>query len=70
MKSKKIFRRKELAATISLLLAAFPMAYADEQTHDVETEDQEISGEEASSGELITEEVIVTGISTGPDAVC
>ena len=65
MKSKKIFRRKELAATISLLLAAFPMAYADEQTQDVETEDQEISGEEASSGELITEEVIVTGIRRG-----
>ena len=69
MKSNKIFRRKELAATISLLLAALPMAHADEQVHDVEAEDQEISGQEASEEEskteLITEEVIVTGIRRG-----
>ena len=69
MKSNKIFRRKELAATISLLLAALPMAHADEQVRDVEAEDQEISGQEASEeesrGELITEEVIVTGIRRG-----
>ena len=69
MKSNKIFRRKELAATISLLLAACPMAYAQEQVHDVEAEDQEISGEleseEEPTSELITEEVIVTGLRRG-----
>jgi iron complex outermembrane receptor protein len=65
MKTNRIFRRKELAATISLLLAAFPMAYADEQVRDVEAEDQEVAGEEASSDEIMAEEVIVTGIRRG-----
>ena len=66
MKSNKIMRRKELAATISLLLSACPLAYADEQVTTVETEDQEISGETASEEEgqpeMIAEEVVVTGI--------
>jgi iron complex outermembrane receptor protein len=65
MKTNRIFRRKELAATISLLLAAFPMADADEQVRDVEAEDQEVAGEEASSDEIMAEEVIVTGIRRG-----
>ncbi len=59
MKSKKVIRRKELAATISLLLAAYPAAYV--QAQDV---DQDVS-DDAAGDELITEEVIVTGIRRG-----
>jgi iron complex outermembrane receptor protein len=56
MKSNKILRRKELATAISLLLAATPFAYA---------QDQDVSGEQASDEEMMTEEVIVTGIRRG-----
>ena len=55
MNSKKYFRRKELAATISLLLASYP-AYAEEQAQD--STDQ--SGTEQTE-EMVMEEVIVTG---------
>jgi iron complex outermembrane receptor protein len=52
MKAQKIFRRKELAVTISLLLAASGTALAQDQVAD----DQD------SNDELVVEEVIVTGI--------
>ena len=55
MNSKKYFRRKELAATISLLLASYP-AYAEDQAQD--SSDQ--SGAEQTE-ELVMEEVVVTG---------
>ena len=55
MNSKKYFRRKELAATISLLLASYP-AYAEDQAQD--STDQ--SGTEQTE-EMVMEEVIVTG---------
>jgi iron complex outermembrane receptor protein len=55
MKSHKIIRRKELAATISILLASYP-AFAIAQTEDQDGEEQ------TGTEELVTEEVIVTGI--------
>lgn len=63
MKPQIVLRRKELAATISFLLAAFPAAYANAQTGTAE--DQLASGEEASTEEMMAEEVIVTGIRRG-----
>jgi iron complex outermembrane receptor protein len=61
MKTRKTFRRKELAATISLLLAAYPAAYADEQAQGTDASGQ-TSGEQDAEEELYAEEVIVTGI--------
>ena len=55
MNSKKYFRRKELAATISLLLASYPV-YAEDQAQ--ESSDQ--PGTE-QTGEMVMEEVVVTG---------
>ncbi|MGD8929243.1 MAG: TonB-dependent receptor, partial [Lysobacterales bacterium] len=52
MKTRNTFRRKELAATISLLLTAHPALYAQDQS----TSDQSDQGEE-----MIMEEVVVTG---------
>jgi len=52
MKTSKTYRRKELAATISLLLAAYPTVYAQEQADAAATEQTE---------EMVMEEVIVTG---------
>ena len=54
MKTSKPFRRKELAATISLLLAAYPAAYA--QAQDAQDQAAAEQGEE-----MMMEEVIVTG---------
>ena len=51
MKTSKTYRRKELAATIALLLAAYPTVYAQEQA-DAAAEQTE---------EMVMEEVIVTG---------
>jgi len=65
MKSNTIIRRKELAAAISLLLAASPLAYAQQEDKTVETEDQEVSGEMESQEAGMTEEVIVTGLRRG-----
>jgi iron complex outermembrane receptor protein len=56
MKSRKVIRRKELAATISLLLAAYPAAYLQAQNTDQD------DSTDAASDEMVTEEVIVTGI--------
>ena len=56
MKSKTVFRRNELAAAISLLLAASPMAYAQDQNSADEDETQEAG---------MVEEVIVTGLRRG-----
>jgi len=55
MNSSKYFRRKELAATISLLLASYP-AIAAAQVGDIDDAEQVDQGEE-----LVMEEVIVTG---------
>lgn len=55
MKTTNVFRRKELAAAISMLLAFPAMAIAQDQTADAPESD----------AELITEEVIVTGIRRG-----
>ena len=55
MQSKKYFRRKELAATISLLLASYPV-YAEEQSMEA-TADSSMDQTE----ETVMEEVIVTG---------
>lgn len=52
MNSKKYLRRKELAATISLLLATYP-AYAQDQAEDGTNESQD--------SEMVMEEVVVTG---------
>jgi len=52
MKAQKIYRRKELAVTISLLLAASGTALAQDQAAD----DQD------NSDEIVVEEVIVSGI--------
>jgi len=49
MKTRKTFRRKELAATISMLLAAYPAAYAQAQDATEQTE------------ETVMEEVVVVG---------
>ena len=69
MNSKKIFRRKPLAAAITILLAAYPAMYADAQVRSVEDEDAEVSGAlesaEEAQDEMIAEEVIVTGIRRG-----
>ena len=54
MKSTHTIRRKELAAAISMLLAFPAMAIAQDQTADQAAED-----------EMITEEVVVTGIRRG-----
>ena len=54
MKTTKPFRRKELAATISLLLAAYPAAYAQAQ----DAQDQ-VTGDHGE--EMMLEEVSVTG---------
>jgi iron complex outermembrane receptor protein len=51
MNTSKTYRRKELAATIALLLAAYPTVYAQEQA-DAAAEQTE---------EMVMEEVIVTG---------
>ena len=55
MNSKKYFRRKELAATISLLLASYPV-YAEDQSQD--STDQAGSDQ---AEEMVMEEVVVTG---------
>lgn len=55
MKTTSVFRRKELAAAISMLLAFPALAIAQDQTADSPEADDE----------LITEEVIVTGIRRG-----
>lgn len=55
MKSTHTIRRKELAAAISMLLAFPGMAIAQDQTSD----------NPAAEDELITEEVVVTGIRRG-----
>ncbi|NNJ64832.1 MAG: TonB-dependent receptor [Xanthomonadales bacterium] len=51
MKTRKIIRRKELAATISLLLASAPAAYAQDQA----------GSDTEQSEETVMEEVVVTG---------
>ncbi|MEE4219343.1 MAG: TonB-dependent receptor [Xanthomonadales bacterium] len=55
MKTTNVFRRKELAAAISMLLAFPVLAVAQDQTTD----------SPEAGDELITEEVIVTGIRRG-----
>ena len=52
-KHRKIIRRTELSAAISLVLAASPVAYVHAQDVDGEATDQ--------SGEMVMEEVVVTG---------
>ena len=52
MKAQKIFRRKELAVSISLLLAASGTALAQDQVAD----DQD------NADEFVVEEVVVTGL--------
>lgn len=44
MSSTKTFRRKELAATISLLLAAYPTAYAQDQNEEMVMEEVIVTG--------------------------
>jgi len=63
MKTRKTIRRKELAATISLLLAAYPAAFA--LAEDQDTAAGQTAGEQASEEEVFAEEVIVTGIRRG-----
>ena len=53
-KTRKVIRRKELTAAISLVLAASPVAYV--QAQDVQGEDVNEQGEE-----MVMEEVVVTG---------
>ena len=55
MKTTSVIRRKELAAAISMLLAFPALAIAQDQTAD----------QQAAEDEMITEEVIVTGIRRG-----
>ena len=55
MKTTSVIRRKELAAAISMLLAFPALAIAQDQTAD----------QQGAEDELITEEVIVTGIRRG-----
>jgi iron complex outermembrane receptor protein len=65
MKSTKVIRRKKLAATISLLLAACPSGYALAEDQDATTEGQSVAGEATAEEEMVAEEVIVTGIRRG-----
>jgi iron complex outermembrane receptor protein len=64
MKSSNIIRRKELAATISLLLAAGPAGFALAEDQETSSAGEAVAGEAAAEG-MITEEVIVTGIRRG-----
>ena len=48
MKTSKTYRRKELAATISLLLAAYPTVYAQEQADGKQAQAPNARGEIAT----------------------